>query len=62
MFLYNITCNLSALIFSLVKAYLRRHWKQAQMSDDPEVFLLEAASIVTAEKAKGWIRHSGYII
>lgn len=29
-------------------------------SEDPGVDLLEACQTVTAEKARGWFRHSGY--
>ncbi|KAJ3816352.1 hypothetical protein F5878DRAFT_526751, partial [Lentinula raphanica] len=48
--------------FSAFKAYLRRHWKEAQNCENPELFLIEAASVVTAESARGWIEHAGYII
>lgn len=30
-------------------------------NDYPEVMLLEACGTVTAEKAQGWFRHSGYM-
>ncbi|THU95153.1 hypothetical protein K435DRAFT_615444, partial [Dendrothele bispora CBS 962.96] len=46
--------------FSAVKAWIRRHWKEAQQSEYPDIFLIEASATVTSEKAKGWIAHSGY--
>ncbi|THU92535.1 hypothetical protein K435DRAFT_587671, partial [Dendrothele bispora CBS 962.96] len=47
--------------FSSVKAHIWRNWQAAQDSEQPEIYLLEAASTVTSEKARGWIQHSGYI-
>ena len=59
----HINLDLSELWLSLVKAYLQKNWKDAQDADtDPEIYLLQAASTVTAEKANGWIRHAGYIV
>ncbi|THU81222.1 hypothetical protein K435DRAFT_694040, partial [Dendrothele bispora CBS 962.96] len=48
--------------FSAVKAWICCHWKEAQRSEYPDVFLIEASATVNAEKAKGWITHSGYIV
>jgi len=44
-----------------VKAWIRRHWRRLANSDTPEIDLLEACGTVTAEKAQGWFRHSGYL-
>lgn len=44
-----------------VKAWIRRHWRRMQNSETPEVDLLEACGVVTAESARGWFRHSGYL-
>lgn len=48
--------------FVVVKAYLRQNWKDAQTADDPELYLLQAGSIVTAHKSRHWIEHAGYIV
>lgn len=49
--------------FSCVKYWLRRHWPDFQDSLFPEIDLMEACmQAVTAEKAAGWFRHSGYIL
>jgi len=48
--------------FSCLKAFLRRHCSMFQNSCFPEQDLAEACFIaVTAEKARGWYRDSGYI-
>ena len=44
-----------------VKAWIRWHWKCLANSDTPEIDLLEACGTVTAEKARGWFHHSGYL-
>ncbi|KAI3614936.1 tc1-mariner class transposase [Moniliophthora roreri] len=47
--------------FSCVKGFLRRNWTTFQESEHPEQELIEACRIaITPEKARGWIRHSGY--
>ena len=46
---------------SIVKAYLRRHGLQIREDENPEMALMEACGCVTAEKARGWFRHAGYI-
>ena len=46
---------------TLVKAWIRRHWRHLANSETPEIDLLEACGTVTAEKARGWFRHSGYM-
>ncbi|THU94791.1 hypothetical protein K435DRAFT_645625, partial [Dendrothele bispora CBS 962.96] len=48
--------------FSSFKAYIRRNWKHAQASEYPDIYLLEATSTITADKARGWIQHAGYIL
>ncbi|KZP29699.1 hypothetical protein FIBSPDRAFT_726953 [Athelia psychrophila] len=47
--------------FSAVKTWIRRHWQRLANSETPEIDLLKACGAITAEKAKGWFRHSGYI-
>jgi hypothetical protein len=47
--------------FSAVKAYLRRHGFIIRQDNDPVHTLLEACGCITAEMAKGWFRHAGYI-
>jgi len=48
--------------FSCLKKWLRRHWRQLQHSEYPEQDLREACFMaVTAEKARGWYRDSGYL-
>jgi len=50
------------LTLLIVKKWLRRHWRQLQESDYPEQDLREACFMaVTAENARGWYRHSGYL-
>ncbi|RPD53269.1 hypothetical protein L227DRAFT_513527, partial [Lentinus tigrinus ALCF2SS1-6] len=49
--------------FSCVKYHLRRHGDPCDLGGVPEVQLMEACmAAVTAEKAQGWYRHSGYHI
>jgi len=48
--------------FLAVKSWLRRNWGTMRDNENPELMLLEACGNVTAEKAKGWIKHSGYIM
>ena len=45
-----------------VKAWIRRNWVRLNDSDQPEMELLEACGVVTAEKARQWFAHSGYKI
>jgi len=47
--------------FSAVKAWIRRNWRRMFNSENPEVDLIEACGTVTAEKARGWFRHAGFI-
>lgn len=49
------------LTHSIVKAWIRRHWRRLANSQTPKVDLLEACGAVTAEKARSWFRHSGYM-
>ena len=46
--------------FFLVKAWMRHHWREMRDTDNPQVALYEATSIVMGQKAKGWIQASGY--
>ncbi|KZP19069.1 hypothetical protein FIBSPDRAFT_744529, partial [Athelia psychrophila] len=46
--------NLIEESFSAVKAWIHRHWWRLANSETPEIDLLEACAIVTAEKARGW--------
>lgn len=48
--------------FLAVKHWIRRNWRNMQAAEYPEIALLEASGAVTAEKARGWFRHSGYNI
>ena len=54
-------------VFSFIKAYLRRfgdRFRQDVASNQKELplmFLYEALDEISAEHAKGWMRHSGYI-
>lgn len=43
------------------KAYLRRHGHTIREEEDPINALLESTACITAEMAKGWFRHAGYI-
>ncbi|KAG2103369.1 uncharacterized protein F5147DRAFT_277755 [Suillus discolor] len=48
--------------FSIVKKWLRRHWRELRHSQFPEQDLREACfRAVNAENARGWYRHSGYL-
>jgi len=44
-----------------VKAWIHRHWCCLANSETPEIDLFEACGTVTAEKARGWFRRSGYM-
>lgn len=44
-----------------VKYWMRYHWNEMHETDSPELQLLEACGAVSAEKAHGWFKHSGYI-
>lgn len=49
--------------FSCVKAYLRRHYRDFQDSETPELDLeLACYAAVTPEKVYGWFSHSGYVV
>ncbi|KZP32787.1 hypothetical protein FIBSPDRAFT_722114 [Athelia psychrophila] len=48
--------------FSCVKAWIRRNWRKISEAEYPEIALYEASATVTGDKAKGWFRHSGYIV
>lgn len=45
-----------------MKYYLRRHYRDMQTAEDPEVALLEACGHITGDLAIGWYQHSGYIV
>lgn len=48
--------------FSCLKAYLRRHYRDFQDSETPELDLeLACYAAVTPDKVRGWFSHSGYI-
>ncbi|KAE9402784.1 hypothetical protein BT96DRAFT_815968 [Gymnopus androsaceus JB14] len=63
---YSPDYNPIELMFSAIKAYVRRHGGiiHAAMlkEDDLDVYVLlnEAVWSVTAEDAKGWFSHCGY--
>lgn len=44
-----------------MKAFLRRNGYEIRANEEPELALMEACGCVTAEKARGWFHHSGYI-
>ncbi|KLO15011.1 hypothetical protein SCHPADRAFT_282559 [Schizopora paradoxa] len=54
--------------FSSIKAWMRRNrdFVLGELSGrpgaDPYVMIWDAVFSVTAEKAKGWFKHSGYIM
>ena len=55
--------NSPTLVYILtptVKAWIRRNWRFMRDSENPEVALYEAMGTITAEKAREWVRHSGY--
>lgn len=58
---YNNSLYHARLDVLLVKHWIRRHYRQMMDHDAPVVMLHEACGSVTAAKAQGWFRHSGYI-
>lgn len=50
------------LTISQGKAYLRRNANFVRAADDPILALLDSCGCVTAEMARGWFKHAGYIV
>jgi hypothetical protein len=44
------------------KAYLRCNAFFIQQAEDPILALLESCVCITADMARGWFRHAGYIV
>lgn len=47
--------------FSALKHWLRRNWQFCAEGDPVETLLHACRTAVTAEKARGWIAHAGYL-
>lgn len=52
------------IVFLLLigKAYLRRNADFIRAADDPFLALLDSCGCVTAEMARGWFTHAGYVV
>uniref|UniRef100_A0A0W0GF12 Putative transposase n=1 Tax=Moniliophthora roreri TaxID=221103 RepID=A0A0W0GF12_MONRR len=48
--------------FSTWKPYLQRNGQWIRNEEDQVLALLDACGCVTAEKARGWFHHAGYIV
>jgi hypothetical protein len=56
----NTYCDSNPYVFFIVKQWIRKNWRNIQAAEYPEIKLLEASAVVTAEKSRGWFVHSGY--
>ncbi|TFY57047.1 hypothetical protein EVG20_g8692 [Dentipellis fragilis] len=46
--------------FSTVKGWIRHNYRRLLNSNQPEIDLLEACGVVTADMARNWFQHAGY--
>jgi hypothetical protein len=44
-----------------VKAYMRRHGSEMLAAEDPIAAIMEACACITADMAKNWFLHVGYL-
>jgi hypothetical protein len=55
------TTNLLILVANPVKAHFRRFGHAIRAAEDPITVILDACGCITAQMARGWFLHAGYI-